>query len=178
MTAEMVYSDKFKSRLVSKMVGPRAVTASALAAAVGINQPTLSRWLREARKIPDMAKESQGPKNKVRPQRPQDWSPAERLRVVVESMGLADTELGAFLRKEGLHKAQLDEWSAAAHSGVSARKGTKKVTAEVKRIRELERELRRKEKALAEAAALLILKKKAQAIWGDEDDATEPRNGK
>ena len=160
------------------MVGPRAVTASALAVEVGIHQPTLSRWLREARKIPGMANESQGSKDRTRPQRPQDWSPTEKLRVVVASMGLADTELGAFLRKEGLHKAQLDEWSAAARASLSARKGTRKVSAESKRILELERELRRKDKALAETAALLVLKKKAQAIWGDEDDATAPRNGR
>jgi transposase-like protein len=174
----MVYSEKFKSGLVSKMVGPRAVTASALAAEVGINQPTLSRWLREARMLPGMAKKSRRPEDRSRPQRPQDWSPEEKLRVVVEAMGLRDEELGAFLRKEGLHQAQLDEWSTTAHSSLSARKGTKKASPESKRIRELERELRRKEKALAETAALLVLKKKAQAIWGDEDDATESRNGK
>ena len=174
----MKYSDKFKSRLVSKMVGPRAVTASALAVEVGIKQPTLSRWLREARNIPLMANESQGPKDRTRSRRPQDWTPAEKLRVVVESMSLSDTELGPFLRKEGLHKAQLDEWSAAARASLSARKGPQKASAESKRIVELERELRRKDKALAETAALLVLKKKAQAIWGDEDDATEPRNGK
>ena len=174
----MVYSEKFKSSLVSKMVGPRAVTASALAIEVGIRQPTLSRWLREVRMLPGMAKKSRKPEDRSRPQRPQDWSPEEKLRVVVEAMGLRDEELGAFLRKEGLHQAQLDEWSATAHSSLSVRKGTKKASPEFKRIRELERELRRKDKALAETAALLVLKKKAQAIWGDEDDATEPRSGK
>ena len=174
----MVYSEKFKSQMVSKMVGLRAVSASALAAEVGINQPTLSRWLREARIVPDMAKKSRRPKDRVRPQRPQDWSPEEKLRVVVESLGLTDEELGAFLRKEGLHQAQLDGWSATARSSLSVGKGAKKASAESKRIRELERELRRKEKALAETAALLVLKKKARAIWGDEDDAMEPRSGK
>jgi transposase-like protein len=145
-----------------------------LAAEVGMSQPTLSRWVREAHTVPGMAKKSRRSKEKSRPQRPQDWSPEEKLRVVVESTGLTDEELGAFL----LHQAQLDEWSATARSSLSARKGTKKASAESKRIRELERELRRKEKALAEAAALLILKKKAQAIWGDEDDDTEPRSGR
>ena len=174
----MVYSEKFKSRMVAKMVGPHAVSASVLAAEVGMSQPTLSRWVREAHTVPGMAKKSRRSKEKTRPQRPQDWSPEEKLRVVVESRGLTDEELGAFLRKEGLHQAQLDEWSATARSSLSARKGTKKASAESKRIRELERELRRKEKALAEAAALLILKKKAQAIWGDEDDDTEPRSGR
>ena len=54
----------------------------------------------------------------------------------------------------------------------------KKASVEAKRVRTLERELRRKEKALAETAALLVLKKKAAAIWGDEDDSTEWKNGK
>jgi transposase-like protein len=175
---EMLYSEKFKSRMVAKMVGLHAVSASVLAAEIGISQPTLSRWMREAHTVPDMAKKSRRSKQKAHPQRPQDWSPAEKLRVVVESTGLTDEDLGAFLRKEGLHQAQLEEWSATARSSLSTRKGTKKVSAESKRIRELERELRRKEKALAETAALLVLKKKAQAIWGDEDDDTEPRSGR
>jgi transposase-like protein len=178
VTIEMVYSEKFKSRMVAKMVGPHGVSASTLAGDVGINQPTLSRWLREARTVPDMAKKSRRTKEKARPKRPQDWSPEEKLRVVVESRGLTDEELGAFLRKEGLHQAQVEEWSATAHSSLLARKGAKKASAESKRIRELERELRRKEKALAEAAALLILKKKAQEIWGDEEDDTELRSGR
>ena len=125
-----------------------------------------------------MAKKSRRSKEKSRPQRPQDWSPEEKLLVVVESRGLTDQELGAFLRKEGLHQAQLDEWSAPPGAALepAACKGTKKASAESKRIRELERELRRKEKALAEAAALLILKKKAQAIWGAEHAyRTQPR---
>jgi len=178
VTIEMEYSEKFKSRMVAKMVGPRAVSASALAAEVGLSQPTLSRWLREAHTVPGMAKKSRRSKDKARPQRPQDWSPEEKLRVVVESMSLTDEELGAFLRKEGLHQAQLDEWSATVRSSLTARKEAKKASTESKRIRELERELRRKEKALAEAAALLVLQKKAQAIWGDEDNDTEPRSGR
>ncbi len=174
----MVYSEKFKSQMVSKLVGPRAVSASALAVEVGIHQPTLSRWLREARIVPGMTKQTRKPENRVPSQRPQDWSPEEKLRAVVESMGLTDEELGAFLRKEGLHQAQLDGWSTAARSSLSVRKGTKKASAEAKRIRELERELHRKDKALAETAALLVLKKKARAIWGDEDDAMELKSGK
>ncbi len=174
----MVHSEKFKTRMVSKMVGPDGVSANALSAQVGIGQPTLSRWLRQARTVSSMTKKSARSKSSARARRPQDWSAEEKLRVVVESMGLADEELGAFLRKAGLHQAQLDEWLTTARSSLSVRKGPKKPSAESKRIRELERELRRKEKALAEAAALLILKKKAQAIWGDEDDDTEWRSGK
>ena len=53
-----------------------------------------------------------------------------------------------------------------------------KKSPEARRIRELEKELRRKDKALAETAALLVLKKKANAIWGDEDDDTAPSSEK
>jgi transposase len=96
----------------------------------------------------------------------------------VESRDLSEEELGAFLRKEGLHQAQLEEWAKAMYSGLSAPKKSKTTSEDAKRIKKLERELRRKEKALAEAAALLILQKKVQEIWGDEDDDTEPRSGK
>ena len=78
---EMVYSEKFKSRMVAKMVGPHGVSASTLAGDVGINQPTLSRWLREARTVPAMAKKSRRSKERPHPRRPQDWSPEDKLRV-------------------------------------------------------------------------------------------------
>jgi transposase len=175
---KMIHSEKFKSRLVAKMVGPGAVSANSLAAEVGLSQPTLSRWLREARTVPGMSKKLRGSKNGARPGRSQDWSPEEKSRVVVESRNLSEEELGAFLRKEGLYQAQLDEWAEAMHASLSAPKKSKAAAADAKRIKKLERELRRKEKALAEAAALLILQKKVQEIWGDEDDDTEPRSGK
>src|SRR2546425_838680 len=82
-----------------------------------------------------------------------------------------NSALGAFRRREGLHEAQLKEWRAeaeAALGGGTRRSG--KRSAEAKRVKQLERELRRKDKALAEASAILVLKKKAAAIWGDEDD--------
>ena len=105
--------------------------------------------------------------------RPQDWTPEEKLRVVVEASRVSDDQLGEFLRREGVHKAQLDQWKAAIIEalGRGNRRSSKK-SADSKRIRGLESELRRKEKALAETAALLVLKKKAQAIWGDEGDDT------
>jgi transposase len=174
----MQYSEKFKSRMVGKMAGPRGVSANALSGEVGINQPTLSRWLREARTVSGMSKLSRESKKKVSSDRSKDWSSEEKFRVVVESRNLSEEALGAFLREEGLHQVQLDEWAEAMFSGLTTPKKSKPAVAETKRIKKLERELRRKEKALAEAAALLILQKKVQAIWGDEDDDTEPRSGK
>ena len=74
----------------------------------------------------------------------------------------------------------MTQWRQEMLTGLAESKArpSSKPTAEARRIRELERELARKEKALAEAAALLILKKKAQALWGDEDDTTAPKKGR
>lgn len=161
------YSDAFRAKMVRKMLPPGAVSANALAAETGMNQSTLSRWLKEAR--------TQG----VMDKRAKKWTPAEKLRVVVEASKLSDDDLGELLRREGLHEAQLREWREAAETSLAdAPRSKKKASPEAKRIKELERELHRKEKALAEAAALLVLQKKARALGllGDVDDDTTAEN--
>ena len=111
--------------------------------------------------------------------RPQDWSAEEKYAVMIEAASLPDEDLGAFLREKGLHQANLTQWRQEMLAGLGKSKvRSLKPSAETRRIRELERELARKEKALAEAAALLILKKKAQALWGDEDDNTAAKKGR
>ena len=157
------FSDAFKARVVQRLVGPRAMSANALAEEVGVSQESLSRWLRAARSVGGMT-----------PPVKKQWTGAEKLRVVTEARGLTGSALGAFLRREGLHEPHLTAWRAAAEAALGAaarpRPGG---SPEAQRIRELERELRRKDKALAETAALLVLKKKVQAIWGDEDDTMD-----
>lgn len=168
------YSEAFKSKMVQRMLGPKRKTAAALASEVGISQPTLSRWLRAAQStLPAMAASKPPPPTPEpkKPRRPEDWPAEERLRVLSAASGLRDDELGAFLRREGLHEATLEEWRAAALEALGPRRQPR---AEQKRVRELEKQLRRKDKALAETAALLVLQKKVQAIWGDGDDSTEP----
>lgn len=161
--------------MVSKLVGPHAMSAQALSKESGLAQATLSRWLKEASTL---SKKMVNPKDEKPPSRQlQDWTPEEKLAVVLEAANLAEGELGVFLRSKGIPSPLLDEWKEQALTGL---RGSQQVAATVtgsKRIKELERELRRKDKALAEAAALVILKKKVQEIWGDEDDDTDPRKG-
>jgi transposase-like protein len=176
------YSAKFRAKMIRQMTGPRARSATALAKEVGITQPTLSRWLREARTVAAMSRQDdreQGPDTEtvgpVEERLPKDWSAERKLQVVVEASGLSEAEVGAFLRRTGLHEAQLEEWRSAALAslkGAGAKSAKKRRAPESKRIRALERELRRKEKALAETAALLVLGKKADALWGGEGDGT------
>ena len=165
------YSAAIKARLVQRLVGPQAVSATALAREVGVSQESLSRWLRAARSVGEMPPSKQPHKQK------RQWTGAEKLRVLTDAAGLTGSDLGAFLRREGLHEVQLTAWRAAAETALGAPAGPRPGSSpEAQRIRELERELRRKEQALAETAALLVLKKKVQAIWGDEADPTDPRN--
>ena len=163
------YSSAFKARVVQRLVGPRAISANRLAPSVGVSQETLSRWLREAHSVEGMTKKRQT-----------KWTGAEKLRVVIAAQGLSETELGTLLRREGLHAAQLAEWRAAAETalGRPAVRVKPGPSVETQRIQALERELRRKDRALAETAALLVLKKKVRAIWGDADDTTAPTRGR
>ena len=171
------YNDSFKVKLVQKMLSPNARPVSALSLETGINQGTLYRWRKEITVGGMSSNDADDKKPATKP--PHQWSAEEKLAVVFEATTIAEAELGAFLRRKGLHAAQLAEWrkqAVAAFEG-GDNKATRKTALEAaRRIGDLERELRRKDKALAEAAALLILKKKAQAIWGGGDDDTDPSN--
>lgn len=96
---------------------------------------------------------------------------------------LGPDELGAFLRREGVHEAELEQWRSAvseaaqtALEGGSGRAPSR--SGDSKRVKELERELRRKDKALAEAAALLVLQKKFHTYLEERDRDTDEENEK
>jgi len=165
------YSENFKRKMVQRMSGPHARSATSLAKETGVAQATLSRWLIQARTIRPMSKDDRDtPKpDPIRKER----SAEDKMRLVLEASRLSDAELGAFLRREGLHEAELDEWRDAMMSGLKPPPSKHARSQEVRRVKQLEKELRRKDKALAEAAALLVLQKKVQDLWADEDDDTK-----
>jgi transposase-like protein len=87
--------------------------------------------------------------------------------VVVEAEGLGPAELGEFLRREGLHEATLAQWRQVATEALAPSTARDPKT---QRIAELEKQLARRDRALAETAALLLLQKKVQALWAVADD--------
>jgi len=178
----MEYSEGFRARMVQKMLEPAPMSACGLSRETGVPQGTLSRWLRKARMVNGVSNQGEHPTGNGDPaaRRPKDWSADEKLEAVLQASALSEEELGAFLRERGLHEADLVAWRKTvlqALKGSTGKKKGRKQTKETRRIRELEKELDRKEKALAEAAALLVLKKKVQQIWGDEDGSTSGRKG-
>ncbi len=146
--------------MVARLTGNDAVSARQLALETGLRQQTLSRWLQEASSLPVMPAK--------RPRR--DWSIEEKIRVLAAASTLTGDGLADFLQREGVLQADYEQWRVALGEEGRASLAT------MKRIRTLERELARKEKALAEAAALLVLKKKLQALEDDEDADTDEKH--
>jgi transposase len=148
--------------MVARLTGTDAVSARQLAAEMGLRQQTLSRWLQEASSLPLMAAKRSR----------RDWSIEEKIRILAAARPLTGAELTALLQREGVRHAEYEQWRLALSDEGRASVAT------TKRIRALERELARKEKALAEAAALLVLKKKLQTSEedeaGDTDEEHEP----
>lgn len=164
--------------VIQKATGPNALSIEELAEEFDASCSSIYRWLKAAAMGEDSdIEQDEEPICLPKPEkmkRPQDWSPEEKLTAVLEAASLTEEELGAFLRNKGLHETHLQQWREQMLDGLKpVPVQNKKNASESKRIRKLEKDLRLKEKALAETAALLVLKKKAQEIWGDEDDDTE-----
>jgi transposase len=157
------YSVAYKGKMVARLSGPGATSAKELERETGIPQQTFSRWVKEARRLPVMPTTSKPTKT---------WTVDDRIRILAGARGLEGDELSRFLAKEGASLLELEQWRMALGVGVQSADATRK------RIRELERELLRKDKALAEAAALLVLKKKLEYLLEAGDDDTDERSGK
>jgi hypothetical protein len=152
------YSIAFKQKMVERLTGRDAVSAIQLARETGIRQQNLSRWLQEARSLPFVA---------LPKQNHQRWTVEQKARLVAEGSKLSGEQLTAYLEAQAVKLADFERWRSALEDGVTESRSA------ANRIRQLERELARKEKALAEAAALLVLKKRVQSLYPDEDDDTE-----
>ena len=163
------YSAAFRSRMVERMVGPRAVSACALSREVGVAQPVLSRWLLKAPTVDGMI-----PSRKTTAKQ---WTGAEKWRVVLEASQCSASDLGALLRREGLHEAQVAAWRAAADAALAEpakpSHARAKPSPEALRLQGFERELRRRDATLAGTAALLVLKKCYDLGYTTHDAGTD-----
>jgi transposase-like protein len=161
------FAPSFKAKMVRRMVGANGVSATQLSIETGIDQQTLSRWLREAHTIFDVKK-----KKSKNPSKKASRTVADKARILMEAAKLEGNELIDYLEREEATLAELEQWRMALDDDGKA------FTATTKRIRKLELEILRKDKALAETAALLVLQKKARALWAAEDDDTDEENDK
>lgn len=166
----MVYSMKFKEKVVTRMLSAGSPSIPQIASEMGVHAGTLYRWRRDTLLG---VLDAENPPEDDTPKPRAELTAVDKMRLISEASKLNDEERGAFLRRNGLHQADLDQWLELAQEAWDPATAKKRRAEEKKLVASLEKELRRKDKALAEAAALLVLRKKAQALWGDEDDDTE-----
>lgn len=155
------YSESFRKQALEKVYDRGNRSVKAVAEELQVNHWTLKNWMR--------VKSAGLRANKaVTTKRPQDWSRGDRLQALLESHGMADEALHAFCRERGIFGHHLQQWRREFEAGAAAVNGS--VVRELKETnRALALELKRKEKALAEAAALLVLQKKFQVLWAEKD---------
>jgi len=161
------YSEERKASVMRKLLPPENRTVRDVAQEEGICDVTLYTWRKQARErgipVPGSGKKSEG------------WSGEAKFAVAVETAGMSEAELSEYCRSKGLYPEQVKAWRLACIEGAAnqaqrSQKDRDQARAEKRRIKDLERELRRKDKALAETAALLVLRKKLDALWGEDEE--------
>ena len=160
------YSEDFKAMALKDLLPPINMTVSEVSLKHGVSNQTLYNWCKTAREqgkpVPGNKKTSD------------QWPAEARFAVVVETASMNASELSQYCRKKGLYPEQVHAWKAACLSGFEANEAQARVTkkqarADKAEIKSLKHELRQKEKALAETAALLVLRKKLNALWEEDD---------
>ena len=164
----MGYSPERKTAVLKRMLPPNTMAIRQLSQAEGISEATLHKWRAEARGKGQLLPDADTG--------PEGWSSRDKFAAVLETAALNEADLAEYCRKRGLYPAQITAWRSACEQAndwdrASTAKMSQATKEEKKRIKDLERELARKDRALAETAALLVLRKKASAIWGDGEDA-------
>ena len=144
---------------MSRLLPPESSSVEDVSREVGLSVATLERWRADA-----LANGSSGA---------QRWTPAARLQAVIATAAMDEATRSAWCREQGLYAAELEAWKQDAIAGLGEPRAASAAEArqDRRRVKELERELHRKDKALAETAALLVLAKKLSAVFRTDEDA-------
>ena len=159
---------ELKASVLKRMMPPQSRSVAELSRETGITETTLYTWRNAARKTGAVM--PGGGRNKA-----DAWDSASKFAVVLESASLNEAELAEYCRGKGLFVEQVRAWRLACEQANAEREAqtaehVRSLKAERRRNKELEQDLRRKEKALAEAAALLMLAKKYRALPPADED--------
>lgn len=158
------YGRTYKKRVVARLLPPESAAVEVVSREVGVSTATLERWRAEALSA---AAGEPGAAGSER------WTAPARLEALMATAAMDSATRSAWCREHGLYVADLDAWKRDAISGLGEPRGASEVDTrqDRRRIKELERELHRKDKALAETAALLVLSKKLAAVFHQGEDA-------
>jgi transposase len=155
-----MFTEEFQKAAIQKLLLRGNRTVNSICNEMGVSTPTVYAWKKKYGRYPGMENDEKSPQNR---------SVEEKFKAVMEFDHLKESEQGLFLRREGFHSDHIDEWRRQMRSGLNpqSNNSTRSEMAELNREnKELKKELNRKNAALAETTALLVLKKKADLIWG------------
>ena len=161
------YSVERKAAVLRKLLPPMNKSVAEVAREEGISDVTLYAWRKAVKQegvpVPGDVKTAD------------EWSAQAKLAVVIETASLSEIELSQYCREKGIYVEQVRAWHQAALDGqvqarVSRQVERQRSRQDTRQIKALEKELARKDKALAETAALLVLSKKLEAIWGNNEE--------
>jgi transposase-like protein len=163
-------STGFKLKVVERALTRTSnETLAQIAQEFGLGYSTLTRWMSHVQQGTLAEQANTTAKEKS----PKEWTAQAKWQALVAYEGLDEQARGQYCRTQGIYSHQLDEWRATMMSKQDAEQ-RQQDKAEIRSLKgenkRLQRELARKEKALAEAAALMILKKKAAALFGEDED--------
>lgn len=161
------YTKEFKASVLKRLEQPTTDTITSLSEELGVPRTTIYQWIRKKEKDNNRTSISHKPTSK--------WASEDKFHVVLETSTLTEVELAEYCRRKGIYVDEVNTWKEqclkANQTTIEDPKELKESLKEEKeRNKKLEKELRIKEKALAETAALLVLRKKANAIWGDPEE--------
>jgi len=171
------FTQSFKIQAVEKALSRSGVTTlNDIARSLGIGCSTLNKWIVKARNQEFDVVSTDEINRMTQDKRPQDWTLEERLNMVVACGPLNDEELSEYCREQGIYPHQVNQWKLDFVRG-NTQKEKIVSPSEIKLLKHenkaLKKELNRKDKALAETAALLVLQKKVNAIWGNDEDSSQ-----
>lgn len=159
---KVTYTDSFKENAVKQLLSAPSRGLTDTACKIGIPISTLQSWRKKYAITTVM-------KNKTI----KDWSPEQKLEAMIKTASMNENELGEYLRTNGLYSSDLESFKRDALTGFKS-VGRPKLDREVielrKQEKQLKRNLKRTQTALAEQSARIILLKKSHEIWGDPED--------
>jgi transposase len=154
------FSPEFKASIVQKISSPGGPSVAQMARELGVHYTSVRNWVKNHANTRAM-------KNS------KDWTPEAKLEAIIKTATMSENELGEYLRANGLHSADIEQWKQDFY-GAQKSAGRPKLDPELVQLRdekkELSKDLKRKDRALAEMSARIVLLKKSRLIWGDSEE--------
>ena len=154
------FTQEFKQEIVKKILLPGGPSIPEMSTELGIGDSVIRQWVKKSGIGVVMSKSD-------------TWTPEKKLQAVNETSALSGEDLGSYLREHGLHSSDLETWRnecLKSFRGPGRPRKDPELAASQKRERSLERDMRRKDKALAEMTARIVLLKKSRLLWGAAEE--------